>query len=81
MFSQSDMHPSNFGVDQHGKMVLMDFADIGLLSETLVEYTMYSEERLAPIATALNLSGGPNDSMVALSSLVVSPNLSASTYT
>jgi hypothetical protein len=59
----------------------MDFADIGLLSETLVEYTMYSEERLAPIATALNLSGGPNDSMVALSSLVVSPNLSASTYT
>ena len=40
MFTQSDMHPSNFGVDQHGKMDLLDFAEIGLLSETFFAHTM-----------------------------------------
>ncbi|KAI5988553.1 hypothetical protein EDD15DRAFT_2389273 [Pisolithus albus] len=29
MFMQFDMHLSNFGVDEHGKTVLMDFGDIG----------------------------------------------------
>ncbi len=81
MFTQSDMHPSNFGVDQHGKTVLMDFAAIGLLPETFVAHTM-SEKRLAPIAIALSLSGSSNASMAALSSLlwmVASPELGAST--
>ncbi len=84
MFTQSDMHPSNFGVDQHGKTVLMDFATIGLLPETFVAHTMCSEKRLAPIAIALGLSGSSNASMAALSSLlwmVASPNLGESTYT
>jgi hypothetical protein len=84
MFTQSDMHPSNFGVDQHGKTVLMDFAEIGLLPETFVVHTMSSEERLAPIAIALSLSGSPNASMAAVSSLlwmVASPKLGVSTYT
>ena len=63
MFTQSDMHPSNFGVDQHGKTVLLDFAEIGLLPETFVAYTMSSEKRLAPIAIALSLSASSNTSM------------------
>jgi len=84
MFTQSDMHPSNFGVDQDGKTVLMDFATIGLMPETFVAHTLCSEKRLAPIAIALGLSGSSNGSMAALSSLlsmVASPKLGASTYT
>ncbi|KAF9512522.1 hypothetical protein BS47DRAFT_1382916 [Hydnum rufescens UP504] len=70
MFTQSDMDPSNFGVDQDGKTVLMDFADIGVLPETFVAYTMFSEKRLAPIATALSLSGSSNAFMATVSSLL-----------
>jgi hypothetical protein len=82
MFTQPDMHPSNFGVDQHGKTVLMDFAKIGLFPETLVAHTMFSEKRLAPIAIALNLSVSSNATMAAISSLlwmVASPKLGAAT--
>ena len=80
------MHPSNFGVDQHGKTVLMDFAAIGLLPETFIAHTMGLEKRLAPIDIALNLSppGSPDASSIGpLSSLlwmVASPKLGASTY-
>jgi hypothetical protein len=84
MFTQSDMHPSNFGVDQHGKTVLMDFAEIGLLPETFVAHTMSSEKRLAPIAIALSLSGSSNASMAEISLLlrmVASPKLGAATCT
>jgi len=84
MFTQSDMHPSNFGVDQHGKTVLLDFAEIGLLPETFVAYTMSSEKRLAPIAIALSLSASPNTSMAAISSLLwmaATPKLGAATCT
>jgi len=83
MFTQSDMHPSIFGVDQHGKTVLMDFGEIGLLPETFVAYTMFSEKRLAPIAVALSLSDSSNAPMAALSShlwMVATPKLGASTY-
>jgi len=78
------MHPSNFGVDQYGKTVLMDFAEIGLLPETFVVHTMFSEKRLAPTAIALSLSGSSNATMAAISSLlwmVASPELGAATCT
>jgi hypothetical protein len=84
MFSQSDMHPSNFGVDQHGKTVLLDFVEIGLLPETFVAHTMSSEKRLTPTAIALSLSGSSNASMAAISSIlwmVASPKLGAATCT
>ena len=47
MFTQSDMDPSNFGVDQHGKTVLIHFGEIGLLPETFVAHIMF-EKRLSP---------------------------------
>jgi hypothetical protein len=84
MFTQSDMNSSNFGIDQHGKTVLMDFAEIQLLPETFVAHTMFSEKRLAPIATALSLSDSSYDLMAALSWIlwtVDSPKLGASTCT
>jgi hypothetical protein len=78
------MHPSNFGVDQHGRTVLMDFVEMGLLPETFVAHTMFSEKRLAPIAIALSLSDSSNASMAVLSLhlwMVANPKLGASTYT
>lgn len=30
------MHDSNFGVDEHGRTVVMDFRDVGVLPETFV---------------------------------------------
>jgi hypothetical protein len=60
------MHPSNFGVDQHGKTVLLDFAEIWLFPETFVAYTIFSEKHLAPIAIALRLSASSDGSMPAL---------------
>lgn len=34
MFMQDDMHPSNFGVDEHEKTVLVDFGAIAMLPES-----------------------------------------------
>jgi len=55
MFAQSDMDLSNFGIDESGKTVIMDFETVGLLPETFVAYTM-SPHRALPIATSLGLS-------------------------
>ena len=66
MFTQSDMDLSNFGVDENGKTVLVDFGDIGLLPKTFVAYTMSSDDALAPIAAALGLSSDSNASMAAI---------------
>jgi hypothetical protein len=81
MFSQSDMHESNFGIDEDGRTVLMDFATIGLLPETFIAQTMFSEKRLFPIAAALGLSSQSISSMSRISSflwMVANPTLSAS---
>ncbi|KAH8829916.1 hypothetical protein DL96DRAFT_1590927 [Flagelloscypha sp. PMI_526] len=50
MFTQSDMDKSNFGVDEHGQTVFMDFGDVGLLPETFVAYTLCSGTMSGPIA-------------------------------
>ena len=84
MFTQSDMDPSNFGVDQHGETVLMDFGEIGFLPETFVAFTMFSNKWHASIALALNLSYSSGGTMGRLSGcLVMAANtkLGASTYT
>ena len=81
MFTQSDMDPNNFGVDQHGKTVLMDFGEVGFLPETFVAFTT---SRDAPIATALNLSYSsiPTMSRVCWMLIMTSnTKLGASTYT
>ncbi|KAI6109448.1 hypothetical protein EDD16DRAFT_1886653 [Pisolithus croceorrhizus] len=69
MFTQSDMDPSNFGVDEHGKTTMMDFGAIGLLPESFAAHTMSTrDKRLAPIASCLGLSRSANASMAAISS-------------
>ncbi|KAG8829077.1 hypothetical protein FRC17_007154 [Serendipita sp. 399] len=50
VFTQSDMHESNFGVDDNGKAVLFDFGDVGILPESFARYTMAST---APFTAAV----------------------------
>ena len=66
MFTQSDMDLSNFGMDENGKTVLMDFGDVGLLPETFVAYTMSADRARAPIAASLGLSYDSIGSMAAI---------------
>ncbi|KAH9058924.1 hypothetical protein EDB83DRAFT_2610973 [Lactarius deliciosus] len=59
VFTQSDMDDSNFGVDENGRTVLMDFNEVGLLPETFVAHTL-SSGKLRPIAASLGLSSNSN---------------------
>jgi len=58
MFAQSDVDDSNFGVDEHGRTVLMDFDTVGLLPETFVAYTL-SSGNIAN-SDSITASGNPN---------------------
>ncbi len=40
VFTQSDMHMSNFGVNDKGMTCLFDFGEVGLLPESFASYTM-----------------------------------------
>lgn len=59
MFSQSDMDNSNFGVDEHGRTVLMDFGEVGVLPETFIASTLCSKKH-ASIAASLGLLNNSN---------------------
>lgn len=60
MFTQSDMHITNFGIEQQSeKTVLMDFALIGLIPETFIAYTMNYYD-YHDVITALSLPMGSN---------------------
>lgn len=67
MLTQFDIHLSNFGVDEHGKTVLMDFGEIGLLPESFIVHMLLSS-RLVPVVSSLGLSRSSNGSMVVISS-------------
>ncbi|KDQ59787.1 hypothetical protein JAAARDRAFT_46414 [Jaapia argillacea MUCL 33604] len=69
MFMQPDMHPSNFGVDEHGNTVLMDFGEIAMLPESFVAYTLLKSH--AALAASLGLSRSSNvASMARISSFL-----------
>lgn len=59
MFIQSDLNESNFGVDEHGTTVLMDFQDVGVLPESFVAFSLGSQN-LLPVRDSLGLSGNTN---------------------
>ena len=83
MFAQSDMDDSNFGVDEHGRTVLMDFSGIGVLPETFVAFTLCSDDKSGSIAPSLGLSGNSNGYSMAVIThclgMVADPKLSTST--
>jgi hypothetical protein len=69
IFTQSDMDTSNFGVDEDGNTVLLDFGQIGLLPESFVMYIMCSGTSFtASVAKSLGWSGSFNLTSMAVSS-------------
>lgn len=71
MFMQPDMDPNNFGVDEHGNMVFMDFGEVAMLPESFVAYTLCSKDSFAISARSLGLSWSSNvASMAVISSLL-----------
>ncbi|KAF9055016.1 hypothetical protein BDZ89DRAFT_1055641 [Hymenopellis radicata] len=79
MFMQCDVHPSNFGVDERGNTVLMDFGRIGMLPESFAAYTLFSNS-FAAVAASLGLERSSKlKSMAVISSclwMVSNPKLS-----
>lgn len=59
MCVQADMHESNFGVDEAGRTVVMDFGAVGWLPESFAAFTLGSG-RFRPAAVALGLSDNTN---------------------
>ncbi|KAJ7262661.1 hypothetical protein B0H12DRAFT_1201281 [Mycena haematopus] len=54
MFMQADMHPSDFGVDDHGNTVLMDFGQIAILPESFAVYAIRDRALLASLGLSRN---------------------------
>jgi hypothetical protein len=40
VFTQSDMDESNFALDEHGRVCMFDFREIGVLQESFASYTL-----------------------------------------
>lgn len=53
MYSQSDMDDSNFGIDEKGRTVLLDFESIGLVPATLILSTLFRDPTLRPVLASL----------------------------
>jgi hypothetical protein len=86
IFTQSDMDASNFGVDDGGNTVLLDFGKIGLLPASFAIFTMSLDTTFtAAVAKFLGWSGSSNlASMTAISHCLwrtSDPRLGASTCT
>lgn len=65
MFTQSDMDDANFGVDEHGRTVLMHFSAIGLLPETFVAQTLSADAKHGALAASLGVAGNANRASMA----------------
>ncbi|KAI6163336.1 hypothetical protein EDD17DRAFT_490007 [Pisolithus thermaeus] len=60
IFTQSDMHGSNFGVDEEGRTVLLDFGEVVLLPESFARFTLSSKEEFSPMIGSLGFLGESN---------------------
>ncbi len=86
ILTQSDMHVSNFGIDEAGKTVLFDFGQIGWLPLSFAKFTMSSKVQFtADVAKFLRWSCSSNQaSMCEISRclwMTSEPSLGASTCT
>lgn len=86
IFTQSDMHVSNFGVDECGDTVLLDFGQIGRLPLSFAKYTIEwgkGDGFIGRVADLLRLPDNPNvKSMARVSSclwMVSDPGLGTTT--
>ncbi|KIO26467.1 hypothetical protein M407DRAFT_24191 [Tulasnella calospora MUT 4182] len=61
VFTQSDVDESNFGIDDEGKTVLLDFAEVGILPESFASHTMSSMDPFTvAVAKCLAWPDSPN---------------------
>jgi hypothetical protein len=68
---QPDVHPSNFGRDEHGNAVIMDFGQIAPLPQSFAALTILSNPNLAPFAEFLGLANNANvTSMIIISGIL-----------
>jgi hypothetical protein len=85
IFTQSEMDASNFGVDDGGNTVLLDFGDIGLLPASFAMFTMSLDDTFTAVAKFLGWSGSSNLASMTAISLCLwqasDPRLGASTCT
>ena len=86
IFTQPDMHESNFGVDMCGNTVLLDFGDIGRLPLSFAKFVLRSrndDSFVARVAKLLCWPDNPNmKSMGRVSSclwMAADPTLGATT--
>jgi hypothetical protein len=71
VFMQPDVDPSNFGRDEHGNAVIMDFGQIAPLPQSFAAFTIFSNPRLAPFAESLGLANNANvASMIKISGIL-----------
>ncbi len=61
------MHPSNFGIDATGRVIIFDFAEIGWLPESLANYTLLYGAITSKVAA--HVFGDQLDSVKASSNL------------
>ena len=62
------MDPSNFGIDETGRVVIFDFSEIGWLPESLANYTLLCTKKFASDVAA-RVFGDDLDSVTASSNL------------
>jgi ABC1 atypical kinase-like domain len=82
LFTQADMHYTNFGVDEQGKTVLLDFGAIAFLPESFARFAFSSKE-FDPIIKSLGLSGSNMAAMCEIAGVLgmtSDPKLGASAY-
>jgi len=83
MFTQPGMDVSNFGVDENGRTILMDFSEVGLLPETFVAHTLSSDKIFEPVVASLSLSSNSKLGSIATIAqclgMVSNPKLGTST--
>jgi len=60
IFTQSDMDASNFGVDDGGNTVLLDFGEIGLFPASFAIFTMSLDATSTAVAKFSGWSGSSN---------------------
>ena len=69
VLTQSDMDPSNFGVDTAGRPVIFDFGEMGWLPKSLADFTLLRTSSFAATVSA-HVLGDDLDSVAASSNLV-----------
>ncbi|CAA7271821.1 unnamed protein product [Cyclocybe aegerita] len=66
--TQANVHPTHFGVDEHGKTVVMGFGSISYLPESFARYALLGDDKFGNVPDALGWAGADQiDAMARIS--------------